>query len=152
MSYSAAAALNFAGASAPLKEGLFYKLDVAGPDGLYTQVHTLADVPAPSDSLAFVEHPFVASGTNWAQNPVVHIPFEQQIYNNPNGEAWYNASGVTEAQKPSNAPLHNGGWNYAFADGHAKWFRPSQTSNAAPADFYVFYAHNNKYWTIDPND
>ncbi len=28
-------------------------------------------------------------------------------------------------------PVHSGGWNYTFLDGHAKWFRPEQTVGAA---------------------
>ncbi|MDR3709308.1 MAG: DUF1559 domain-containing protein [Capsulimonadaceae bacterium] len=31
------------------------------------------------------------------------------------------------AAAAQNAPLHSGGFNYAFVDGHVKWFRPEQT-------------------------
>ncbi len=67
-----------------------------------------------------------------------------------NGE-WWGANGLAEARKPSNQPYHNGGWNYTFADGHAKWHKPSQTV-ARGVDYYDIWSSDNGYWTIDPND
>jgi prepilin-type N-terminal cleavage/methylation domain-containing protein/prepilin-type processing-associated H-X9-DG protein len=56
-----------------------------------------------------------------------------------------------------NVPFHNGGWNYAFADGHIKWFRPEATIGkgdggvnckttsptiAAPCGMWTVYAND----------
>lgn len=37
---------------------------------------------------------------------------------------------VTGTQASNLAPRHSGGSNYTFADGHAKWFKPTQTYKA----------------------
>ncbi|MBC8136817.1 MAG: prepilin-type N-terminal cleavage/methylation domain-containing protein [Fibrella sp.] len=38
--------------------------------------------------------------------------------------------GVTGTQASNLAPRHSGGSNYTFTDGHAKWFKPTQTYKA----------------------
>jgi len=65
---------------------------------------------------------------------------------------------------PGNKPLHSGGWNYAFADGHAKWFRPEQTVRTAGLTYSTSFLNANRFncygdnvrpcgmWTLDPND
>ncbi len=133
-----------------LHEGVFAKLDFMKPDGTrdYIRTRTLSEIPAPSQSLALVERPAKASASNWAQNPICYSAVEQQMY--ANGE-WYGSAGIDEAKKPSNAPRHSGGWNYVFADGHAKWYKPSSTI-AKGVDFYTVWNQANGFWTLDPND
>jgi prepilin-type N-terminal cleavage/methylation domain-containing protein/prepilin-type processing-associated H-X9-DG protein len=60
-------------------------------------------------------------------------------------------------------PLHSGGWNYAFADGHVKWLRPDQTIgtglngggtsvNASGASYTCSLTQPCGYWTITDGD
>jgi prepilin-type N-terminal cleavage/methylation domain-containing protein/prepilin-type processing-associated H-X9-DG protein len=149
MSYSTASSWH-SWKDGQLTEGLFPKLDDKGPDGRYDQTHTLADVPAPANTLALVEYPMNQSGSNWPQNPQCFGAMMQQDYS---GADWYDNNGVVEAQKPANRPSHNGGWNYCFADGHAKWQRPTQTyTGGSDSNLYNIWAQGNGEWTLDPND
>lgn len=138
----------------PLKMGLFVKVDFdANGDGQYTDVRALADVPAPSNTLAFVEHPHDQSASNWAQNSITMSAMEQQIYDSqaPYTPAnWWDATGQANARLPKNQPSHNGGWNYVYADGHAKWSKPSQTIGGR--DIYDIWNSDRGAWTLDPND
>jgi len=43
-------------------------------------------------------------------------------------------------------PIHFDGWNYLFADGHAKWYRPQNTIGIGTM------GNVRGMWTIDPND
>lgn len=148
MTYSCAATWEPDNVNQPLKQGLFAKLDNPDSTGNYTRVRALADVPAPSTTLALVEFPFNQSASNWPQNPECMSAMQQQLYSGGN---WYDGSGPVEARKPANQPYHSGGWNYVFADGHVKWQKPTQTI-APGADLYVVWGQANKYWTLDPND
>ncbi|MBC7804771.1 MAG: DUF1559 domain-containing protein [Akkermansiaceae bacterium] len=59
---------------------------------------------------------------------------------------------------------HSGGWNYLFADGHAKWFKPEQTIKTQGLTYPAGYRNKNRYlcladstrpcgiWTISDND
>jgi len=147
MTYAAASSWAY-DAGNPLTGGIFVKVDAQAPDGTYTQVNKMADVPAPSQSLAFVEYPFHLGTTNWAQNTHCYGPAMQKMYTS---SQWYDW-GLAHANLGK--PLHNGGWNYIFADGHAKWMRPEATvsKEAAAGDMDCIWCTNNGYWTLDPND
>jgi prepilin-type N-terminal cleavage/methylation domain-containing protein/prepilin-type processing-associated H-X9-DG protein len=130
-----------------LKEGVFPKMDVAPR----TQARAVAEIPSPSTSLLLVEAPNWQSLTNWVPAAEVYTALQQQMFNDGrNGVAWHNATGVADAQKPANRPYHNGGWNYAFADGHVKWFRPEQT--VGPNGSMNSQYNCQGFWTLDPND
>jgi prepilin-type N-terminal cleavage/methylation domain-containing protein/prepilin-type processing-associated H-X9-DG protein len=59
---------------------------------------------------------------------------------------------------------HSGGWNYLFADGHAKWFKPEQTIRTQGVTYSTSFRNQNGYncygdvnrpcgmWTISDND
>ena len=148
MSYSAAGTWYGDGS---LKEGLFVKLDALLPgETTYTRVRSMADVPAPASTLAFVEWPYDQAASNWPQNPICYAAMVQQMYDGDLGD-WWGAGGITNAQRPKNQPHHSGGWNYVFADGHVKWQKPTQTI-AKGADIYNIWSTANGYWTLDPND
>ena len=151
MTYSAASTWNY-DANNPLSHGVFIKIDAPGPDGRYTNVTSVAEVPAPSESLAFVEYPFKYSATNWAQNTHCYGPAMQKMYET--GQWWdWNAM-----HDPRYKPRHSGGWNYIFADGHVKWLRPEQTVakqvriDGAAFDVDNLWNESNGFWTLDPND
>lgn len=133
-----------------LHEGVFPKLDTPNPsNGLYNRTRAMADIPAPSQSLAIVEYPFDQSASNWNQNPQVYEAVQQQMFDG--GSNWWDATGIADAQKPKNQPRHSGGWNYIFADGHVKWYKPTQTL-APGSDLYNQWTQNNGMWTLAPND
>jgi len=75
-------------------------------------------------------------------------------------------SGQIQVPPPNDLPVakpsHSGGWNYGFADGHAKWFKPEQTITT-PGKTYPFRntsgyncpgtaANPCAMWTISDND
>lgn len=134
----------------PKTGGIFVKVDAQAADGTYTQVNSMADVPAPSESLAFVEYPFYQGTTNSAQNTHCYGPSMQKLYFT--GEWW----DWGKAHANQGKPLHNGGWNYIFADGHAKWMRPEATvakyAKTAGADIDCIWCTANGFWTLDPTD
>ncbi len=68
----------------------------------------LSEIPAGS-SLIFVSERPVAQSKRFNRDYGVFNTPDQQV-----------GTGVK-------APLHGGGWNYVFVDGHAKWFKPEQT-------------------------
>ncbi|MBC7804772.1 MAG: DUF1559 domain-containing protein [Akkermansiaceae bacterium] len=59
---------------------------------------------------------------------------------------------------------HSGGWNYLFADGHAKWFKGEQTVRTPGVNYSAGFVNKNGYnclysttrpcgmWTISDND
>jgi len=144
-------------------EGVFVKSDYgASPSGgaPYNRTHTLADIPAPANSLMIVEHPKIQGATNWPQNIETLGPWDQQCFDDGNSGndgspaqcQWW-TSAVPDAQLPKNKPLHSGGWNYVFADGHAKWQRPEATINTGTkkwaGSIYDMWNTNGE-WTLDP--
>ena len=126
--------------------------------GLYTTTRALGDVPAPSTSLLMVEWHTAKSATNWPTNTIALGVMQQQEYNFGN-ETYANpyywiadSNGVTDGQKPANKPVHSGGWNYLFADGHAKWSKPEQTNGVGGDKTFSYPWNDGGYWTLDPND
>ncbi|MDR3708906.1 MAG: DUF1559 domain-containing protein [Capsulimonadaceae bacterium] len=71
---------------------------------------------------------------------------------NPNDQA-----GATSSGGPNlSAPVHSGGWNYGFCDGHVKWMQPQQTVGTPGvgtcASGNGTFANPCGMWTADPND
>ena len=151
MSYSTAGTWVY-DSSEPLSHGIFTKVDSAGPDGLYNVVVSMPEVPAPAETLAFVEHPYYQSATNSANNTHCYGPAMQHMYKT---DQWYDWGAMHD---PKYKPLHNGGWNYIFADGHVKWQRPEKTVAKAAAaggsgfDVDCIWCTSSGQWTLDPND
>jgi len=73
----------------------------------------LAEFKAPANTILMAEAPLKVNRIGHNTGHRVASPNAQAVDN------------------PSLKPSHNGGWNYGFADGHSKWFRPEQTSTTA---------------------
>ena len=133
-------------------EGVFPRPDKDGG----VKVRPLADIPAPATSLMIVEFPAAKSATNWPTNCEVLSQIQQQEYNFANEQYanpyyWMaDSNAYVDRLNPANKPPHSGGWNYVFADGHAKWSKPEQTIGKA-GDPTVPW-NDAGYWTLDPND
>jgi prepilin-type N-terminal cleavage/methylation domain-containing protein/prepilin-type processing-associated H-X9-DG protein len=117
-----------------------------------TEGRTLAQFPAPAGTILVAEAPLnnnrIGNNTGFrVASPNAQLP--------PAG-----ANPPVAGAKPS----HSEGWNYAFADGHAKWFRPEQTAatpgktystsfvNAAGFNCYGNVVRPCAMWTLDEND
>jgi len=62
-------------------------------------------------------------------------------------------SGPNVATSVIGSPLHSGGWNYGFVDGHVKWLRPEQTIGTK----FKPQNQGNRLvlggmWSVNPND
>jgi len=151
-----AVASSWRGADDDIKlQGVFPRWDTAGS----TPARSLAEIPAPANSLLLVENPRSKSAPNWVPGfDVQGGPLQQQMYREGDTLNYYGdtPAALIEARKTSNAAHHNGGWNYAFADGHVKFYRPSATVGANGAylmDTDPYGQYNAKgFWTLDPND
>jgi prepilin-type processing-associated H-X9-DG protein len=117
-------------------------------NGNAARSQALADIPAPAELIMIAEHP-----GEWNQLGSGNATYVNSPQRSPGSWA-YTQLGNWEAQPsdgkpPTRKPLHNEGWNYAYADGHVKWSRPEATVGAAKGgtlgDPYG-------YWTLDPND
>lgn len=97
-----------------------------------------AQIAAPSTTLMVVEHPaaFNLAGafdeSVCFSNQGVQSPFQDEYGRN--------------TPESIHAPLHSGGWNYLFCDGHVKWLRQEQTWGKGSPD------EPRGMWTLDPND
>ncbi|GAB4468033.1 MAG: DUF1559 domain-containing protein [Armatimonadaceae bacterium] len=86
----------------------------------------LASFGDPAGTIAIAElfEPRNLYGT--AQSADVSAPMQPDW-----GLGWFHAQGRYALGDGSNVtvvnPVHSGGWNYVFMDGHAKWFRPERT-------------------------
>jgi prepilin-type N-terminal cleavage/methylation domain-containing protein/prepilin-type processing-associated H-X9-DG protein len=78
----------------------------------------LAEIPAPASLIHLAERAHWLNRRFYRDYSVFNLPTEQGPF--PQGAA-----------VPSGPPYHSQGWNYAFADGHAKWYRPESTVNTA---------------------
>jgi len=71
---------------------------------------TMAQVPKPSQTMWVCERPHPDNRTLGTTYHVTDSPISQ-------------LDGLARVGMEL-VPLHSGGWNYLFVDGHAKWFRP----------------------------
>ncbi|MBC8141607.1 MAG: DUF1559 domain-containing protein [Armatimonadetes bacterium] len=123
------------------------------PNATCDLTRALADVPSPATSLLIVEFHTVRSATNWAGNSHAYGMMQQQQYNFGELYGWLtDAQAISDGQKTAYKPVHSGGWNYAFADGHSKWYRPEQTNGPAGDKTFSFPWNDGGFWTLDPND
>jgi prepilin-type N-terminal cleavage/methylation domain-containing protein/prepilin-type processing-associated H-X9-DG protein len=97
---------------------------------------TESQIPAPSGTLLLVEHMFSkdkASGNNLGDTANV------TCY----GPSW---PGFRSQDYEATVPIHLGGWNYLFVDGHVKWLRPEATIGTGTMK------SPKGMWTIAEND
>ena len=99
----------------------------------------LLDVPAPSQTLFMVEHPYRTNTIGWAfwTSSTTSAPTYQ---------------GSLPTDIPRLVPLHSGSWNYLFADGHVAMLKPQDTIRPP----FTMADNGNGFptymWTRDPND
>jgi prepilin-type N-terminal cleavage/methylation domain-containing protein len=122
-----------------------------GSTGIYSGI-SLADIPAPANTIHIGER-----HTN--VNPAYAV--NASVFNLPTEQGPSTDGGVTNGK-----PVHGLGWNYEFADGHAKWFRPEATISTPgmtyPKTVMAIGGATNVcqgtmqipcgMWTRDPND
>ncbi|HEY3333440.1 MAG TPA: DUF1559 domain-containing protein [Capsulimonadaceae bacterium] len=124
-----------------------------GPEGaaggggfLGTKVGTMyrgrlqREIPSPSATLMIVENPDPANSVGNDNESLVTIPW--------GSNGCVTSTNWTCGQDNAvDVPLHSGGWNYAFADGHVKWLQPNQT--CYPAWKPATWGTAGGYWTLD---
>lgn len=110
------------------------------PGGKYFPGRPLAEFPAPSSTLILAEKPaktnVIGQNTSWVQRPS-----GERGQNCVSADDWSPCS-PSETIKP----LHNLGWNYMFADGHVKWYRPEGTVGTGTV------TDPRGFWTLKEND
>jgi len=84
----------------------------------------LADIPEPAGTILVVERPNAVSAMSAGAGSVVDRP----ITRDPDGTVHPNG----QDDGTNFRPLHAGGWNYGFMDGHVKWLKPERTIGANP--------------------
>ncbi len=84
----------------------------------------LSAIPAPSSTLMVSEYHQDANRFGYSDNSFVDWPMTTASRNKGTQNCPLNAD-CTTAQAIE--PVHMGGWNYLFADGHAKWLKPERT-------------------------
>ncbi len=129
----------------------------------------LADIPAPAGTLLYAEcpvpgapqpNPSIGNVTGYYSFVAVDSPENQRL--GVNTPAFDPNRGIS----PNRQPVHSGGWNYTFVDGHTKWLKPSQTignpgvtitlANKAKCNGSIGSTKSSDLpcgmWTIDDND
>ncbi|MDR3707351.1 MAG: DUF1559 domain-containing protein [Capsulimonadaceae bacterium] len=84
-----------------------------------------SQIASPSQLIMLAEAPNVNNIINYATSSVfVCSPSYSSSCN------WGPIAGQSGEPNGAANPLHNGGWNYIFSDGHVKYLQPSQTVGA----------------------
>ena len=94
-----------------------------------TEGRTLAAFGAPASTIIIAEAPL--KGNRIGANTDFRVP-------SPNAQAAGN----------NGKPTHNQGWNYGFADGHAKFMRPEQTVATSGMTYPAGYLNANGYFCL----
>lgn len=108
---------------------------------------TMAEFQAPASTLLLAEMPSKknAIGQN---NAWVMRPHGERGQDCVSRDDW---STCTAAETIK--PIHGEGWNYLFADGHVKWFRPEATVDLNSGDSLTGTVSDPRgMWTIKDND
>jgi prepilin-type processing-associated H-X9-DG protein len=149
-SYSSSAVVNdeagqgFAG---PIKNGL--------ANWVYQSGHQASEIPSPANLFMIVELPgaanLTAGGSAVCYRPDTNPGTYVSTCDANSGGCGQNYLTTTDTERSLNG-YHNGGWNYAFADGHVKWLQARQTT----ASNYVWNTWGPKnphgYWSLTPTN
>jgi prepilin-type processing-associated H-X9-DG protein len=106
----------------------------------------ISEFPKPSTTLMIVENPHPNNVLGNENNGIVTTPGSASGYAANPGSCQTNDTWNC-GQDSGVLPYHNGGWNYAFVDGHVKWFRPEQT--AAPTWKAGVWGCAGGFWTLN---
>lgn len=113
--------------------------------GAYDAGRSLAAFPVPADTILMAETTRPDSAVGW-NSTYVYGPSNSRY-----SQACSSFSGNTCTNFIT--PRHSQGWNYAFGDGHAKWFRPERTIDGNPNDNLTGTGNVPRgMWTIAEND
>jgi len=88
--------------------------------------NALAKFEDPAGTFVMTENPHgdrnaLGSNAVGVDCPITTVGGDDAAQNcNDSNDAWQPCTSIGQ-------PLHTGGWNYVFADGHAKWTRPETT-------------------------
>ena len=133
------------------------------PDGTQMRLSAaLAAIEAPADSLMVAEFPndsnrFGQSESAFVQRPKAPEGGGNRSQNCTVGQSTCDPANIIE-------PIHAGGWNYLFCDGHVKWLRPERTIRTPGVDYSQSIRLSNGsncdgtwrfpcgMWTIDAGD
>ncbi len=123
---------------------------VSDPAHKYMPGRALADFPAPASTLLLAEKPskrnVIGYTTSYVRRP--HNSVGQDCVS----EEDFPSGGICPAGE-NIQPLHNGGWNYMFVDGHVKWYRPEATVDGNTGDNLIGTVDDPRgFWTIKDND
>jgi prepilin-type N-terminal cleavage/methylation domain-containing protein/prepilin-type processing-associated H-X9-DG protein len=123
------------------------EVNVPSTTGL-TEGRALAEFTAPASTILIAEAPTKANRIGNNTDFAVR---------GPNG-----SSTSTGQVLPPAKPSHTDGWNYGFADGHAKWFKPEQTISTPGKTYPMVNANGYNcpatmtnpcgMWTLSDND
>ena len=144
-----------------------WHVNTAGPNGSTVALgRTLEEFGSPATTLIVVESPHDVSVLGRAGANSVPICIEVQSPSQRGSASWpYYAQdgfgGTTAQGLGGGTPYHNGGWNYLFGDGHAKWLRPEDTVSTPGAPVQHTYwstsvacseAQPCGMWTVEDDD
>jgi prepilin-type N-terminal cleavage/methylation domain-containing protein/prepilin-type processing-associated H-X9-DG protein len=124
-----------------------------GNGNFYHVGQPLAQIPDASGTIMIVEtvHPdfFLGTPSLGIKRPFMDVAgnYFAQNQTDPNGTTW----------QPNKGGLHTGGWNYLYADGHAKFSKPEATIGKGinGKDTNGGACTNTNPcggWTMEPND
>jgi prepilin-type N-terminal cleavage/methylation domain-containing protein/prepilin-type processing-associated H-X9-DG protein len=116
--------------------------------------HIDADIQSPDTTIALAEYfsPLNVIGATVGHDTVVSVSVSFPC----------SGFGAADPSEPlaqdgfvaQHKPVHNGGWNYGFTDGHVKWLRPEMTMGPTEACLLGSSAWPNMagMWTLNPSD
>ena len=131
---------------------LAWKAEVQTGSFYITEGRTMAEFPAPASVITVLEAPL---NTNRIGN---NTGFRA---GGPNGQLPPAGANPPVAGAKTN---HSEGWNYGFADGHAKWMRPEQSARTQGINYTTAFVNANGFncygtvvrpcgmWTLSEND
>ncbi|WP_309714102.1 DUF1559 domain-containing protein [Armatimonas sp.] len=131
---------------------LAWKQEVQTGANYITEGRTMAEFPAPASVITVLEAPL--SGNRIGHNGTFRA-------GSPNGQLPPAGANPPVASAKTN---HSEGWNYGFADGHAKWMRPEQSARTPGINYTTAFVNANGFncfgtvvrpcgmWTLSEND
>jgi prepilin-type processing-associated H-X9-DG protein len=109
----------------------------------------LSRLEVPANTIMIAEAPSAWNALGNINEENVVTPIEEP------GQGWLPGQDTFSNNTSSSSisrrlpPVHLGGWNYAYADGHVKWQRPESTIGVGSGGTFYFPRGQ---WTIHAND
>ncbi len=137
-----------------------------GNPATYTATRPISQIAAPATTFLLAEMPtavnILSSSDSVVNNPMSVSGGQGHSQNCPNGGGPGTCAQNGGIGTTTN-PLHNGGWNYLFCDGHVKWMMPETTVKTPGATYPHRLGGTNSQclgtlaspcgnWTVDDGD